>query len=170
MSQVVVEIDGAKNEALHFRPLQRRLRGRFDYFRDSEPMAKVAGGEQPNPIPGQRIGFDTDTGTGVVVEPLHLAEHRAIRERIESKGLKLPPEREEFPAADAATWLYWLAGAVKAGLARVVDGKLPDKLPGKPRLNFITAETDTATDRLAAAIERQNELFAALLDVLKKRG
>ncbi len=167
---VTIEVDGSRNECLHFRPLQRRVRGRFDYYRDSEPMAKVAGGEEPNPIPGQRIGFDTDTGTGFILEPLHEPEFRAIRERIEAKGFRLPPEREEFPQADAATWLYWLAGAVKAGLAKVVDGKLPEKINGKPRLNFITAETDTATDRLAAAVERQNELFAALLDVLKKRA
>jgi hypothetical protein len=167
---VTIEVDGTRNECLHFRPLQRRVRGRFDYYRDSEPMAKVVGGEEPNPIPGQRIGYDTDTGTGFISEPLHEPEFRAIRERIEAKGFRLPPEREEFKDADAATWLFWLAGAVKAGLAKVVDGKVPDKITGKPRLNFITAETDGPTDRLAAAVERQNELFAALLDVLKKRA
>jgi hypothetical protein len=170
MSSVTIEIDGARNEALHFRPLQRRLRGRFDYMRDTEPMSKVRAGEEPGPIPGQRLGFDSATGTGFVAEPLHLPEFRAIRERIETKGFRLPPEREEFPNADEATWLFWIDGAVKAGLARVIDGKLPDKIDGKPQLNFVTGDRDTTTDRLAAAVERQNELFGSLLDVLKRKG
>ena len=166
MTQVVCEIDGALNECLYFRPLQRRLRGRFDYMRDSEPMAKVMASEQPGPIPGQQIGYDFDQRAGFVGEPLHADENAAIRERIQGKGFRLGPEREDFADADEATWHFWLQSAVDAGVARVVDGKFPPKLNGKPKKDFLNAERQTPNDRLAVAIERQNELFAALLKKL----
>lgn len=166
MSQVVVELDGDKNECLYFRPLQRRLRGRFDYMRDSEPMAKVMASEQPGPIPGQQIGYDFDKRQAFVVDPLHGDENTAIRERIQAKGFRLGPEREEFADADEPTWHFWLQSAVDAGVARVVEGKFPAKLNGKPKKDFLNAERPTANDRLAVAIERQNQLFEALLKKL----
>lgn len=173
MSTVTLEIDGPHNEAIYFRPLSRRVRGRWDYMRMGEPNSKIAAASEPNPIPSQRIGYDLDKQVGFIDEPLHASEHKAIRERIEARGQRLPAEREEFTDADAATWLFWLKSAVEAGIARVVEGKLPDKLPGKPRVNFITTDQPTATDKLTVAIdkqtavlEKQAELFAALLKKL----
>ena len=124
MVSVVIEIDGQHNESLYFRPIQRTVRGRFDYMRDTEPMAKVAGGSEPNPIVGQRLGYSD--GNGYVVEMLRTPEHKAIRDALERKGFRIPPEREEFENVDEATWLYWIDTAVRAGLARVVAGKLPE--------------------------------------------
>jgi hypothetical protein len=145
-------------------------------MRCGDPMAKVAAATQPNPIPSQLIGYDFDKKIGFVEETLHRPEHRAIKEKIEAKGQRLSPEREEFQG-DAATWAFWLASAVKAGLARIVEGKIPDDLPGKPQTNFIFAERETTTtDKLTAAIERQTtvlekqaELFTALLDTLRSK-
>jgi hypothetical protein len=154
---------------LHFRPLQRKVRGCWDWMRVNEPMSKVRGAVEPNPIPGQRLSFDFDNGVGAILEPLHSPEHRVIRERIEARGQTLAPEREEFSGQDGCTWAFWLLSAVKAGLVRIVSGKIPENLPGKPRVNFIAAEKQPATDRLAAAIERQNELFAALLETLRTK-
>ena len=57
MSTVIVEIDGPRNECLYFRPLQKRVRGKFDLMRDSEPLAKVLASETPGPVPGQRTGY-----------------------------------------------------------------------------------------------------------------
>lgn len=161
---VTIEVDGQKNECLSFRPLQRRIRGRLDLNRDSEPQSKLAAGEQPGPVPGQRIGFAD--GTGFVEESLHDDDHTVIRERLEAKGFRIGPKREEFEA-DETTWLFWIMRAVQSGVATVVSGKLPATLDAsKARKNFITHEVPTTTDRLAAALERQNELFAAVLDRL----
>ena len=41
METIQIEIDGKHNENLHFRPLQRTIRGRFDFNRIGEPMAKL---------------------------------------------------------------------------------------------------------------------------------
>lgn len=165
MAAVVIEIDGPRNECLQFRPLQRRVRGAFDFMRDPEPMAKVAAGQQPNPVPGQRLGFDYDKGVGFLEEPLRHDEHTVTRERIEAKGFRIPPAREEFEDADACTWTFWLQQAVEAGVARVVDGKF-QKVNGEPRRNFLTVPTPSVTDRLAAALERQNLLFDLLIKKL----
>jgi hypothetical protein len=169
MSTVICEVGNGLNQSLHFRPLQRKIRGTFDFMRVNEPMGKVRGATEPGPIPGQRLSFDFDSSVGAIIEPLHAPEHRVLKERIEGKGQKLPPEREEFTGQDGCTWAFWLLSAVKAGLVRIVSGKIPENLPGKPRVNFIAAEKQPATDRLAAAIERQNELFAALLETLRTK-
>lgn len=166
MPAIVIEVDGQYNEALSFRPLQRRIRGRFDLSRDSEPQSKLAAGEQPGPIPGQRIGFDSDKGCGFVEESLHDDEHEVVRERIEAKGLKIGPRREEFAGVDANTWTYWLSRAVDSGIAKVVSGKFPKIDESRVRKTFIIRDEPTPTDRLTAALERQTDLMEQLLSKL----
>jgi len=166
---VEVEVDGQLNESLCFRPLPgRTIRGRFDLNRVAEPMARLKSAEWPRPIPGMRLGIDPEN-TGYVVEPLHDAEHAPIREKIVKQGMGLAPACESFEGIDVASWLFWLQRAVEAGVAKIVKGAFPDKLPGKPRLNFIVAEPRPSdSDRLAAAIERQNALMAQLLERMAK--
>ena len=53
MTTLAVEIDGPKNECLSFRPLQRKVRGRFDIARDSEPQSKLAAGTIPSNMPAE---------------------------------------------------------------------------------------------------------------------
>jgi len=164
-----VEIDGSQNQCLCFRPLPgRRIRGRMDLNRVAEPMAKLLTSQWPQPVPGQRIGIDAE-GLGYVAEPLHDPEHATLREKIVKSGQRLAPPVETFEGIDQAGWLFWLRKAVEAGIARVVKGSFPDKLPGKPRMNFIMAEPKPSSDdRLVAAIERQNTLMAQLLERLGK--
>ena len=163
-----VEIDGPHNEQLHFAPLQRNVRGRFDFMRIGEPMSKIKAVEWPVPIPSQRLGIDPD-GNGYIREPLHDGEFAPIREKIESQGMKLEPAVQEFPGIDVVTWLFWLKLAVESGLAKVVSGKLPDKIEGTPKMNFILNEPPTsAVDKLTSAIERQSQLFERVLEKLSK--
>lgn len=162
---LIVEIDGPRNECLHFRPLQRQIRGRLDLMRAAEPMAKVRAAEEPV-IPGQRLGYDADRRLGFIFEPLYDEEFRAVRERIERKGFRLGPQREEFPDADPSTWQYWIGRAVEDGVAKVIEGKLPRTLPGEPRRNFVFAEPERPRDRLADAIEAQTRVMQALLQKL----
>jgi len=167
VKSVDIDIDGTRNECLDFRPLPgRTVRGRFDLNRVAEPLAKLRTAELPEPVPGQRIGIDAE-GVGYVAEPLYDVEHAAVRERIERRGLRLPPQRESFDGIDVVSWLYWLQRAAESGLARVVSGKLPEKIDGEPRKNFITAEPEKGPlDKLTAAIEAQTAMFARLLERL----
>jgi len=164
MNTIEIEIDGKRNEAFHFRPLGRNVRGRFDLTRETEPLAMMKRNEYPLPIPSQRLGLDLESGEGYVAEPLHDIEHTAVRDVIERRGFKLPVDREAFAAVHVPTWLFWIRRAVESGLARVVKGELPATIEGEPQKSFITKQPEPKTDdRLVAAIERQNELMAALL-------
>ncbi len=162
-----IEVAGPCNENLLFRPLQRKVRGRFDVQvamkHDSGAAALL--NEWPTPIPGQRIGVNVATGEGYISEPLHEPEHAAYREKIERSGMGLEPERQTF-TVDVPTWTYWLKDAVIAGLATVTVGTLPDEIQGKPQKLFYSEEQTNPIDRLAAAMEKQNESFAALLKLL----
>lgn len=160
---IEIEIDGSHNENLRFRPLQRSIRGRFDLNRVAEPMARLKSAELPLPIPGQRLGIDPD-GTGFIAEPLHDDAHAPIRERAAKAGMTLEPAVQEFPGIDLATWYFWLAKAVESGIAKVVKGKLPEKIDGEPKRNFLFADPKPSpVDKLTAAIERQSVLFEKLL-------
>ena len=157
MSNVIeIEVDGPRNECLVFRPLQRRLRGRFDLNRVAEPLAAMRRTQWPDVIPGKRLGVDTETREAYIAEPLHSPEHAATRERIEARGMRLPPERETFPDVDLPTWLTYMKQAVDAGVARVTTGELPAKIEGKPRRSFIIAPAepdprDQLLEKLVAA-------------------
>jgi hypothetical protein len=160
-TEVEIEIDGAANECLHFRPLQRSVRGRFDFSRLREPMAGTMRSAWPDAIPSQRIGIAG--GDGYLLEPLHTQEHSQTRERIEGQGMKLADARETFTGIHRATWLHWMKRAVESGIAKVVSGKLPDHIEGEPQLSFITKREPSDTSRLATAIEQTNVLLAELV-------
>ena len=66
---VEIEIDGPRNESCVFRPLQRRIRGRFDLRRVAEPKAMLLHPQHPDPIPGQRLRLNIAAGTAVRFEP-----------------------------------------------------------------------------------------------------
>lgn len=164
-STIIVEVDGPRNQNLLFGPLQRRIRGRFDITRVAEPLAKMKQNEWgTEAIPGQRLAIDTETGKAWLEEPIHRsAKLKAIVER---KGYTLPPEREDFGVVDAPTWMHWFKRAVKSGVARVVQGTLPERIDGTPRTNFYTARSETQNDKLAAALDRQTEMFGKLIELL----
>lgn len=166
MKAVEIEIDGQHNENLRFRPLQRSIRGRFDFMRMGEPMAKVHAQNWPQAIPSQRLGIDAD-GVGYVEETLHRDEFAALREKIEHQGFKLEPKVARFEGVHLPSWYYWIQRAVKCGLAKVTKGEVPTKIDGEPIKNFILAKPEpSSTDKLTAAIERQSELFEQLLNKL----
>ena len=168
MTAVEIEIDGKENECLHFRPLQRSIRGRFDFARLREPMSGTLRSTWPDAIPSQRIGIDG--GDGFVLEPLHDPEHKQIRERIESQGMSLANAKETFAEIDLPTWLFWIKRAVESGIAKIVSGKLPDKIEGEVKMSFITVREPSDTARLATAIERTNELLGELVKAAKGKS
>lgn len=166
---IEIEIDGIHNENLQFRPLQRSIRGRFDFLRISEPMSKMKANDWPVPIPSQKLGIDPD-GNGYLLEPLHDPEHAPIKEKIEAQAMKLEPAIQTFEGIHLPSWLFWIQRAVESGLAKVVSGKLPEKIEGEPRKNFILAPPEkSTTDKLTEAISLQNELFEKLLAKLSEK-
>lgn len=158
---VAVEIDGPLNEAHYFRPLGRRLRGRFDAHRVAGDTGRLVQ-RWPDPIPGQRIGVDVAAGEGFIEESLHDPQHAAVKSKAEKVGAVGPP-RETFAGVHVPTWLFWLRQAVEAGIARIVQGTLPEKIEGA-QTEFITQRQTDPVERLAVAMERQNELLLKLLN------
>lgn len=159
---VEIEIDSPRNRQLRFRPLQRTLRGRFDFNRIAEPQAKIRLAEWPDPIPGLRLVLDTATGEAAIVEPIY--SEGAVLERITRRGMRLGPAREEFKLDDAgiATWGYWMRAAVRAGNARIVRGEFAPIDEAKVRRSFLHPPRVSQTDRLVAALERQSAALEAL--------
>lgn len=159
MNLIEIEPDTATNQELHFTPLGRNIRGRFDYNRVAEPMAAQHTREFPNGIPGQRLTLDLDSGEAAIVEPLHDPAYRDIRQKIEKRGMQLPPERQTFQvdAASQPTWLWWIRNVIESGLAKLTRGTLPEKITGDIRKRFIVNEQtkdprDSRIDKLLALL------------------
>ena len=168
INAIEIAVEGPHNENLFFRPLQRAIRGRLDLMKIGEPMAKVKTTEWPDPIPGQRLGIDPD-GNGYVAEPLHDDEYATIKEQIEKRGQKLEPDIVEYENIDLPTWLYWIKRAVEDGICKLIKGKLPAKIEGEIRKNFIVSRPkQSEAQSLTAAIERQTQVFERLLAKLDK--
>lgn len=167
MQALEIEIDGPHNEALHFAPIQRSVRGRYDLLRVGEPMAKIAAQQWPI-VPSQRLGIDPD-GNGYLFEPLHEPEHGAVRDKIAKLGMRLEERVQHFPDIHLPSWLFWIKQAVASGIARVTKGQLPETIDGEPRKNFILAEPEpTNTDKLTTALTEQTAAFNRLSDLLVK--
>jgi hypothetical protein len=167
MAQVIeIEVDTPTNGNLFFLPAGRTIRGRFDFARDSEPMALVVAQQYPAGVPGQRLVLDTDAGEAQLVEALYFDQHKAVRKALE-KRWSLGPERETFKVGkdDLATWVYWLNRAVQSGAAKVVNGALPASVPGKVRKSFITQPRKDPRDSL---IEKLTAVLYATLPESKR--
>lgn len=170
-----IEIDNPQNLQLYYAPIQRRIRGGWDFMRVPEPLAKQEINKWPKAIPGQRLQLDTATGEAAIIEPLYEPEHAATRRAIEQtgkggKGGKLiPPERESLGIVDVATHLFWIKAAVTNGLARVVRGVLPEKIDGEPQRSFLSHRQPAANDRLAAALESITAVNREILAQLRAK-
>jgi hypothetical protein len=169
---IEITVDGSRNQNLHFRPLQRVLRGTFDINRVPDPQARIEATRFPRPIPGVRIAVDPQARTAAIIEPLHEPVNAAMRERVEKMGLRLPPEREEFKDIDVPTWLFWMRRAVVNELAKIVEGKFPEIDEARVQKNFITKPQrdprDGLIDKLVAVLyaglpaERRQEVAALI--------
>lgn len=173
---VEVAVNTPRAQQLFFRPLARRLRGPADF---SNPQTKAEFQLKQvwqEPVPAQVLGINLTTGEKYIREPLHDKEHSTVRNLIERKGYKLPPEREVIEADSIATWVYWLNKEIEAGNMRVIAGTMPQQsdVEGEPRLHFIftpressEAKMAKALDSLTAAVEAQTKMLTAVLAKLK---
>lgn len=167
MVQAVVEIDGPRNESVHFLPAGVTVRGRLDWNRCGEPLtARLA--RHWGEIPGQQIEL-TDKG-GCIVEPLHNQPHAALAEKIKAEGMTLAPARHEFPAVDWKTWAYWLQRAIDAGVAKLISGELPVVDPKDAKRDYFQPPPDPSQEQLkelGAAMRQQAEQIGELVKAIK---
>lgn len=166
---IEIEVDGANNEHMVFRPLLRTIRGRFDLLRCRDPKAMELRTKYPVPIPGLCIVLNVDKASAVIVDPLHGPACKPIRERIEARGLKLGPEREEFQNVAVNDWAFWLKRAVDAGIAKVVSGTWPEIDAAKARKNFILAPKPQEPDARDSVINKLVGLVYALVPADRKK-
>jgi len=177
-STVEIEVCPPQNRRMVFRPLgpDRRVRGRIDFSNLKGDRFAALREKWEEPIPGQVIGINVETGEGYIREPLRDEEHRELAREIEQQPFRLPPERQAFPNANVANWVHWMRRAVEAGTARIVGGgKLPDpaKCPGQVEQHFAVLPPEAsqkedsqrqladAISAMAAAIDRLTESQAA---------
>lgn len=163
---VVIEVDTPQNSNVVFRPLQKPIRGKFDLHRVREPNAGKLHSLWPAPIPGQLLSLDLVTAEGVILDPLYEEKFASIRSKIEELGQKLPPQREVFQGADVATWVFYMRELVNSGKAKLIEGEFPKIDESKVQRRFYSNERPDTSDRLVAAIEKQNDLMAQLLNKL----
>lgn len=160
MKAVTIEFDH-ENRNSYFAPLDRVLRGRFDFARCNEPMARLEGAKWPA-VPGQRLTLIPTSKAATIHEPLRDEEFAALREQIERKGQTVP-QHETLKDVDVCTFVHFMRQAVESGNARIVDGELPN-VEGNPRLNFIVDERPDNTRQLADVLAK----LTAVLDRLAK--
>ncbi len=164
---VEIKIDGSRNDNLHFKPLQRTLRGTFDLNRVPEPLARMKFNEFPKPIPGLHIAVDAENKTAKISDPLHDAEHFAIKEKIEALGMKLGPAVERIENIDTNTWLFWMRRAVVNGTCKVVSGNFPAIDDAKARKDFIMPDVTDPRDSLINKLVAI--MYAGLDDAQRKQ-
>lgn len=160
-----IEVDGPQNERLSFLPLQRRVRGRFDYMRVRESKAHTRITEFPKGIPGQRLRLNLATGEASLVEPLQDREHSTIANHLRKEGFEIP-ESETFKVVDVATWAFHMGRAVEAGIAKVTLGSMPSTLPGKPKTRFFSNTHVGAQEQLTEALHAQAAAFVKLAEAI----
>jgi hypothetical protein len=174
-----IEVGNDSNDNLLFAPIQRRVRGRFDYLRVNEQKARALVDNFPQGIPGQRLRLNVNAKEGELIEPLREEAHAVTGERVRALHGALPPH-EKFKDAHVPTWLYWMKRAVESGNAKLVHGKFPAVIPGQPQLNFLfnagqaeASDTKAALEAQTAAFNRMAEsnekLASAILAALSKK-
>jgi hypothetical protein len=175
MGAIVLEMDTGTGGEVFFPPAQKKLRGRIVINNLRDEQARVHPEFKDLDIPGQRLHFDPETKKAHIEETLYSDLHRRAREAICRRWTLAPITTDIKSDIDKPTWLYWLKRLVECGYARVVHGALPDKIEGKPQLQFLTvepqgkSEAEQKTERLASLLEKLAVVMVASLPEAKRR-
>lgn len=151
-SQIVqIEACAPRNRQVIFKPIGSAIRGRVDFSDCRNQTEQLMRRFYPQPVPGQRICIDFATGQKWIAEPLYLDEHESLRAEILQRGYKLPPKRVDYESESLVTWCYHAHRLIESGLARIVEGELPnwEDFTETPRKRFISHETKSDEAKLA---------------------
>lgn len=154
---IEVAIQNDMNANLFFRPIGRSIRGRFDYLKVKETLAREKLDSFPEGIPGQRLAINPQNGEAFVIEPLHSPEHAELKSKLEKSGYSFAPAREKIETPHVPSWLFWLKRAIESGLAKLVAGRIPETIEGKPRRDFLHPE------RKPSKAEKQQQRMLAFM-------
>lgn len=158
------------NRNAFFPPIGKAVRSTFDVSKIPDTHGSNIALNWPIPIAGQTLRLDVKERIGHLHECLRDPEHQAEKDLVTKRGYDLPGD-ETYANVHVATWLFHMKRLVDAGEATVTEGTMPDKI-GRPLDCFITTEkspTEKSMDRLAMAIDRQSEVFEAVLEKLGKK-
>jgi hypothetical protein len=181
MPSIQIEIRNPKNMGILFKPTQTVVRGAIDFVSTKDPELYRLGMDfDGKTIPGKRIVLDTDKGTGLIFDPLALAENDALAAKLRAKlsgpikGSDISfAEPKKYEKVHAATWLYHMRRAVEAGHAVVVSGDINTPVEGEPQKEFlhkrekVADKRDETIDKLAELVKAQGEQIAKLLGAKK---
>ncbi len=105
MSERVYEIDieNENNRNVFFPPIQQVLRGTMDPRKGKDPAVRSLDSRWPNGIPGVRLGINIRDKTAWIHDRLYDEEHKATRELIERRKMRLGPKRESFTDVHVAS-------------------------------------------------------------------
>jgi hypothetical protein len=147
-----IEVDGPCNRNLAFSPADTIVRGRIRFDRMGRDIPpEVSRRYGTDTIPGQVIGFNTKTGQGYVRERLHEPEFASLTHKLRERATIAP---EIVPlSVDKATMLHWMKRAVQDGDAKLLNGVMPEKIEGNPRLEFFVPERKPSEQRIANVLK-----------------
>ena len=165
---IVVECGNDKSHNVHFPPVVKNVRGRFNaqMIAARNPDASRLLRQFPDPVPGGRIYLDEKTGEGSILEPLRLDEFKDLRSLFEKRGIKVP-EDQHFQNVSVTDWLYCLKDLVDAGLATVLEGKIPSKIEGKRSKSFIVADAPDEMETLRATVAENSRVMRECVEAIK---
>lgn len=171
---IEVEVDTPTNGNLMFQPTLTTVRGRFMPARVASKHIGELVREFPEGVPGQRIRLDPVTGTGAILEPLADPAAAELRAAVAKRLTRDPdgkveyaPAKQTFADVHVPTWTLWIMRAVRAGLARVVKGTLPDIEPADGKRDFFARPT--VPDAKDAVIEKLTGLLIAKLTPAERK-
>lgn len=171
---VEIEVNTPTNGNLLFQPTLTTVRGRFLPTRVASKHIGELVREFPEGLPGQRIRLDPDTATGAILEPLAdpgAAELRAaVAKRLTGDRdgkVEYAPAKVTFADVHAPTWMLWMLRAVRAGLAKVTRGTLPDVEPPDGKRDLFARPT--VPDAKDAVIEKLTALLIAKLSPAERK-
>lgn len=158
--QLTIECDNKNDSNLYIAPLGRRIRGRFDAHRrtSKNPDNATLLGQWPQPVPGQLLSVDTETGKVSIHEPVRDKEHEDIAALFKKRSIKIP-EHETFNGVHVPSMLHLMRNAVNGGLARVTEGTMPERIEGQPLKSFIANNEPDPEEQLREALVKNMEVM-----------
>lgn len=131
---VVIELDDKKNRCILFPPADEVLRGRREAANDTGRSSHALYNTLPT-IPGIHIAVDLDEKAVGYFDPLGLPKYKDVLEKVSNftgvmsreKSKPVPGKRWRNANQETInTWLWAMRVLVEDGMARLVQGEIPD--------------------------------------------
>ena len=132
---VTVEVAGPHNECHNFKPTDETLVGRVNAIELRYRSMNGRFNSLPDVIPGVRIHIDYDAKSASIEDPVCNDENMQAQVR-GFRSIRRNTKHDLRGENDLATWHHWTKRLVGDGYGRIIDGRFPEKVIGKPRINI----------------------------------